>query len=101
MARLIFAAQALNDLERLPDFLRVVDPDTTPDTYALIEEAITILGRHPLIGRPVEHGLRELVISKGHTGYVALFSFEAEYDAVLVLALRQQREAGYSAAYKT
>jgi plasmid stabilization system protein ParE len=39
--------------------------------------------------------LRELVISRGRTGYVALYSFEEDQDAVLVLAIRHQREAGY------
>jgi plasmid stabilization system protein ParE len=54
------------------------------------------LARHPFIGRQVEDGLRELVISQGKTGYVALYSVEAEYDAVLVLAIRHQREAGWN-----
>jgi plasmid stabilization system protein ParE len=39
--------------------------------------------------------LRELVISRGRTGYVALYSFEEDRDAVLILAIRHQREAGY------
>jgi plasmid stabilization system protein ParE len=61
----------------------------------LIEEAVELLKRHPLIGRPVEHDLRELVISRGRTGYVALYSFEQDQEAVLILAIRHQREAGY------
>ena len=35
------------------------------------------------------------MISRGRTGYVALFSFEEAHDAVLILAIRHQREAGY------
>jgi hypothetical protein len=31
----------------------------------LIDEAITILARHPFIGRQAEHDMRELVISQG------------------------------------
>lgn len=61
----------------------------------LIEEAVGLLVRHPLIGRPVEHPLRELVISRGRTGYMALYSFEEGQDAVLILAICHQREAGY------
>ncbi|MDR3479759.1 MAG: type II toxin-antitoxin system RelE/ParE family toxin [Burkholderiaceae bacterium] len=38
--------------------------------------------------------LRELVISRGKTGYVALYSFEADQGAVLILAIRHRREAG-------
>jgi hypothetical protein len=34
---------------------------------------VDILKRHPEIDRPVEDGLRELVISRGRTGYVALY----------------------------
>lgn len=96
MARLIYAAHTLSDLERLTDFLMETDPVAALDTLGLIEEAVAILERHPLIGREVEQGLRELVISRGNTGYVALYSFEETHDAVLILALRHQREAGYS-----
>ncbi|MBI4998314.1 MAG: type II toxin-antitoxin system RelE/ParE family toxin [Rhodocyclales bacterium] len=95
MARLTYSARALADLERLTDFLIETDPAAAAATVGLIEEAITLLKRHPLVGRPVEHGLRELVISRGRTGYLALYSFEEEHDAVLILAIRHQREAGY------
>ena len=37
--------------------------------------------------------MRELVISPGRTGYLALYSCEEEHDTVL--AIRHQREAGY------
>lgn len=41
----------------------------------------------------MKYGLRELVISRGLTGYVALHSLEEGQDAVLILAIRHQREA--------
>lgn len=95
MARLIHSAQALADLERLTDCLLESDPAAALETVGLIEEAVAILKRHPLVGRRVEMDLRELVISRGHTGYVALYSFEPAHDAVLILAVRHQRAAGY------
>ena len=95
MARLIYSEQALHDLERLTDYLIDADVVAAAETAMLIEEAVGVLKRHPLIGRDVESGLRELVISRGRTGYVALYRFEAAQDAVLILALRHQREAGY------
>lgn len=98
MARLAYAEQALNDLERLADFLLASDARAAVETLDLIEEAIVVLKRHPLIGRPVEGDMRELVISRGRTGYVALYSFEITHDAVLVLSIRHQREAGYWSA---
>ena len=96
MARLIYSERALGDLERLTDFLVDTDAAAAAETVLLIEEAVGVLRRHPQIGRPVESGLRELVISRGRTGYVALYSFEAAQDAVLILAIRHQREAGYA-----
>ena len=95
MARLIYSARALDDLERVTDFLVDTDPAAAEVTVDLIAEAVAILAHHPLIGRPAEHGLRELVISRGRTGYVALYSFETAQDCVLILAVRHQREAGY------
>lgn len=95
MAKLAYSTRALADLERLADFLLESDPPAAIEMIDLIEEAVSLLKRHPLVGRPAEHGLRELVISRGRTGYVALYSHEEEHDAVLILAIRHQREAGY------
>ncbi|MBP8922356.1 MAG: type II toxin-antitoxin system RelE/ParE family toxin [Thauera sp.] len=95
MARLIYSARALDDLERVTDFLVDTDPAAAAVTVDLIAEAVAILAHHPLIGRPAEHGLRELVISRRRTGYIALYSFETAQDCVLILAVRHQREAGY------
>lgn len=60
-----------------------------------ISEAVDMLERHPEIGRLAEHGLRELVISRGKTGYVALYDYDADDDLVVILAIRAHREAGY------
>ena len=95
MAKLSYSGRALADLERLTDFLTEIAPSAAAETVGLIAEAVELLTRHPLIGRPVEHALRELVISRGRTGYVALYSFEEDQDAALILAIRHQREAGY------
>ncbi|MDO8459118.1 MAG: type II toxin-antitoxin system RelE/ParE family toxin [Burkholderiaceae bacterium] len=95
MARLSYSGRALADLERLTDFLIEAGPVAAAGTVDLIAEAVGLLVRHPLIGRPVEYGLRELVISRGRTGYLALYSVEDEHEAVLILAIRHQREAGY------
>jgi plasmid stabilization system protein ParE len=95
LAELIYSGPAVSDLDRLTDFLLDADPASAPSTIALITEAIEVLGNHPMIGRPVEEGLRELVISRGKSGYVALYSYEEAEDVVLILAIRHQREAGF------
>jgi plasmid stabilization system protein ParE len=96
VARLTYSSRAFSDLDRLTDFLIDADPLAAGETVELITEAMAILKRHPLIGRPVDDELRELVISRGRTGYVALYSYEAGHDAVLILAIRHQREAGFT-----
>ncbi len=96
MARLNLAAGAEADLDRLYGFLVASDPVAADAVADLILEGIAILERHPLIGRPAEEGKRELVISRGSSGYVALYKYVADEDVVLVLALRHQKEAGYS-----
>lgn len=96
MARLIYSSRAFNDLDRLTDFLIETDPAAATETVELITEAVTLLKRHPLIGRPVEDHLHELVISRGKTGYIALYSYEVEHDTVLILAIRHQRESGFT-----
>ena len=50
-----------------------------------------------MIGRLVDNypGMRELVISNGAHGYLALYRFLPEFDAVFVVAIRSQRELRY------
>lgn len=51
-----------------------------------------MLKRHPLIGRPAEAGLRELVISRGRSGYLALYSYRPAVGVVFVLAIRHNEK---------
>jgi plasmid stabilization system protein ParE len=94
---LIYAERALADLDRLTEFLLDTDPIAALETVDLVSEAVQVLGNHPLIGRPAENDLRELVISRGRSGYVALYSYEERQNTMLILAIRHQREAGYPA----
>ena len=84
---------ARRDLDRLTDFLIASDPASAAETTALIISAIMTLRDHPAIGRTVEHGLRELVISRGRSGYLALYRFDLSRNLVRILAIRHQREA--------
>ena len=95
MTRWVFAAAAAEDLERLVEFLRERFPEDTIQTVDLITDALNILQQHPRIGRPLGAALRELVISRGRTGYLALYEYDELSDLVIVLAVRHQREQGY------
>jgi plasmid stabilization system protein ParE len=96
VTRLIVSEQAARDIDRLCDFLLEAMPHEATRTGDLIFGAIEILKSHPAIGRPLGRGLRELVISRGKTGYLALYLYDAEADAVSVMAIRHQRESGYA-----
>ena len=96
MAEVVYSRHAFADLERLADFLTKDAPQAAVTAIEVIRDGIEILERHPFVGRPCEEGLRELLISYGNSGYVALYSYEQRQDVVLVLAIRHQREAGYS-----
>jgi plasmid stabilization system protein ParE len=95
MAALLYSERALDDVGRLAEFLALDLPKDAAETVALIAQALEILQAHPLIGRTTAGNLRELVISRGRTGYVALYEYNPSVDRVLVHAIRHQREAGF------
>ena len=95
MAQVVYAAEALADLERLGEFLLDQTPESAPAVLARVTAAIGILADHPLIGRRVEGELRELVILRGASGYLALYRFDPVRDIVRLLRIRHQREVGY------
>lgn len=95
MAKLIYAKGALNNFEHILEFLLATEPASAYTVVDNIADAIEILQRHPLIGRPLENEKHELLISRGKTGYVALYRYDESLDIVFVLALRHQREVGY------
>ena len=92
MTRLVFSPSALQDIERLAEFLLESNPVAASVTGDLLPGGLKILKDHPLVGRPAELGYRELLISRGRTCYVALYKYEVERDAAIILAIRHQRE---------
>lgn len=95
MTAVYFSARALADVDRLFDFIAEHDPASAGRAAQRIADATRVLRDHPLIGRPVRGDIRELVISSGRTGYVALYRLRRGVGAVEILTVRHQREAGY------
>lgn len=95
MARVIYAEAALQDLERIVEFLLEASPRSAALGVRRIRGALDVLRDHPRIGRRVRAQVRELVISHGASGYLALYRFDPSLDLVRVLRVRHQREAGY------
>lgn len=97
MTRLWLAPELAEDFARITDHL-VSHDVSTPDIEArLLEivEALQVLTRHPLIGRPASGDWREFVIGRGTRGYLARYWYDAGEDIVSVAAVRAQREAGF------
>lgn len=95
MAQVIYSEDAFADFERIIEFLLEASPDDAARALQDIKSAISILEMHPFIGRRVDESMRELVISRGATGYLALYRVEPASDLVRILRMRHQREAGY------
>lgn len=96
MSRIELAPEVGDDFERIFDHLAQYDVDDMPLRIQEIIQAIAVLDQSPLIGRPVYDDKRELVIGRRSRGHVALYRYIAEIDTVFVLAVRSQREAGYT-----
>jgi plasmid stabilization system protein ParE len=91
-----FSPGALCDMERLHYFLQIKNPIVSRKVAKTIVQFLKILEKHPQIGRPADDMdpvYRELVMSFGQSGYVALYRFDGEN--VILLAIRHQLEAGY------
>lgn len=97
MAQVVYTQNALANLERAFAYLAEHDPAVAADAAVAIRKAAEILSDHPLIGRRVEGEIRELVISYGKTGYIALYRFLPEQGLIRMLAIRHQRELDFPA----
>ena len=95
MAQVIYTDNAIDDIARAFEFLAESDPYSASTAVSAIRNAISVLSEHPLIGRHLQAPLRELVISFGKSGYLALYRFRPERDEVRILAVRHQRELDY------
>jgi len=96
VTRVEVSTRALRDLERLFDFVAEADPDRALAQLSSIRAAFEVLADHPLLGRVAEDGRRELMLSRGTYGYIAKYRWLPAEDIVLGLAVRHQREAGYT-----
>lgn len=95
MATVVYAARALKHLERASEFLAATDPAAASSAATAIQSAVASLGAHPLIGRRIHGEIRELAISFGRSGHVAICRFLPHLDLVRILTIRHQRELDY------
>lgn len=92
-----FTKAAKDDLQRLYSFLVKQDPQAARRAREAIGKGMEFLRDFPFSCRkviPDNSFIREMLISFGASGYVALFEIE-DQDTVTILAIRHQREDDY------
>lgn len=97
MPRVVTTRNAVAGLQRCRRFLDDKAPEAAYRASQVIADQFQALQSHPDMGRPLpdQPELRELLISFGDSGYVALYRYEPAADVVYILAFRHQKEAGY------
>jgi plasmid stabilization system protein ParE len=95
VAKVVYAGRALDHLEQAFEFIRRENPSDSNGSDHVIASAAMLIAEHPLAGPRVHGDIRELVISYGATGLVALYRFLPLQQEVRILAVRHQRELGY------
>lgn len=99
-----YTRQARDDLKRLYGFLLERDHAAAERALEAIRTAMQLLRSFPFTCRKADEAnpfLRELVISFGDSGYVALYEIEGGPQSqetmqhVTILAVRHQREDDY------
>lgn len=98
MSRVIITEGAAQRSEQSRQFLAAKKPQATRRAGQANARAFALLETDPDIGRPLHElaELRELVIAFGDTGYIALYRHDVKTASVYILAVRHQKEAGYS-----
>ncbi len=95
--RVRYTRSAKNDIKRLYRFLLEYDIEVARRALKEIEKSIEFLRNSPFACRKAvidNPFLREILISFGASGYVALFEIE-NAEVVTILAIRHQREQDY------
>lgn len=96
MPQVIFSPAAIRDLERLREFLRPKNASAAKRAGETILKSLQALGVNPRAGRLVEdlpEQYREWLVDFGGSGYVVRYRIDG--DALTILAVRHQREAGF------
>lgn len=96
MPQIIYSQAAIQDLERLREFLKPKNPSAAQRAAKTIIQGIKALGELPYIGRPIDalpQDFRDWLIDFGHSGYIVRYRINT--DTIVILAIRHQKEAGF------
>lgn len=92
--RLEFLPEALQDIDRLYDFLIEKDPIAAQKAMLAIDEGLLLLEENPLLGLEVESATRyrQLFVPFGRSAYVLRYRVDTERNALVVVRVWHGRE---------
>ena len=97
MPQIIWTEPATRNLIEAHSYLQGYSPDAANKAVLIIRSRVNMLLNHPCSGRIASTSKvdqRELIISFGSSGYIVLYSIQA--DDIVIHALRHQKQAGFS-----
>ena len=92
MTKIKWLPEALEDVERLYEFLKGIDAQAASQCVEIILKGSRLLKSTPRLGRPIldESGRRELFMQFGAAAYVLRYKFEDE--TVVITRVWHSRE---------
>lgn len=99
MTSLIWTPQALQDTQRLYQYLSIKNRDAAKRAVSIIRESMYILAKQPEVGRPIAEmpvEFREWPINFGDSGYLALYYYDSDKQQAVILSVKHQKEIAYS-----
>ncbi len=93
--RIEWLDSAIDDLQRLRDFILPHNKDAAQRAFRLIKSAVAPVLSNLRIGKPVEDlpGFHDIVIPFGASGYVIRYRIEG--DSAFIIAVKHCKEAGF------
>jgi plasmid stabilization system protein ParE len=93
MTKLEWLPEALEDVERLHEFLRSKDVEAANQCVVTILEGVKLLKASPRIGRPMSDEMRqrELFMSFGAGAYVLRYRLD-DTEAIIIVRVWHSRE---------
>lgn len=91
---ILVSPAAVEDIERLRNFLEAANPDAARRALSLIWTAIERLPEFPTLGMLTEdRDIRQIVVRFGSSGYIVRYAVIPESGDILITRLWHGREA--------
>ena len=93
--RVVWLPSAIQDLQRLREFLRPQNPAAARRAAATIGSMAMTLAENPFIGKVAREApdFRDVIIPFGRRNYVLRYRLDAQ--TIVIVALRHCREVGF------